>query len=572
MNNDRNKKNQSKSFIATKVPFRWITGSKYTFVDHKNHTIIRATGGIQPSFIYLIIYFIGVIFLGIFILGLVPVGYRSSISSFLFFLLVVGILVGSGLIMKYLNEFFIFSITDNQGNLLGRVFGDWRLSRWEITNLDYMSNETVNLHLHRDHKGTITTAHDTFSINPNRRSKSYYTHAPTKFEVYNSKNNLSFSISGASRWIWEKYSYNFTDFQGKLSPFIISTILICIAERYWVKKGHNTLYGFTYGFREVKQSTTSKPKSSYYSQTRRNDNKTTQFPQQSNKCPKCFLSQKDNYTYCKRCGTKLLSKTETTKSQIVSKTFPKPIPKTFTKKGFNQDKEEDIYTPIEGSVDRTPDSLEYDIKSLETYKYQSENKYLSGVEIPSSRDTGDSDTEDAIIIESSSPDIDDIESDLNIAGEKKSLFSSIQYQVQAIDFEQFRDSSIVNILPYSGTIRKIIVKFDNSQIIMSGCMKRPSLPEVVLKAKIDRDPQPASWDKPWDDIFLEGEEKIIQRLKHRYEIAHHLSSLGKTMLEAKSPSKGEICISITCIESEEAIKFAFSLLRDLQSFFEISFY
>ena len=114
MNNDRNKKNQSKSFIANKVPFRWITGSKYTFFDHKNNKIMRATGGIQPSFIYLIIYFIGVIILGIYILGQVPVESRSSISSFLFLLLIVGILVGSGLFMNYLDEFFIFSITNTR--------------------------------------------------------------------------------------------------------------------------------------------------------------------------------------------------------------------------------------------------------------------------------------------------------------------------------------------------------------------------------------------------------------------------------------------------------------------------
>jgi hypothetical protein len=96
---------------------------------------------------------------------------------------------------------------------------------------------------------------------------------------------------------------------------------------------------------------------------------------------------------------------------------------------------------------------------------------------------------------------------------------------------------------------------------------------VTLKANIDRDPQPSgSWDNPWDNILLEGEEEIIRRYKHRNEMVHHLSSLSRAILEAKSPSKGEICISITCIESEETIKIAISLLRDLQSFFEISFY
>ena len=107
---------------------------------------------------------------------------------------------------------------------------------------------------------------------------------------------------------------------------------------------------------------------------------------------------------------------------------------------------------------------------------------------------------------------------------------------------------------------------------MSGGIKRSSLPKVDLKANIDQDPQPASWDNPWDNILLEGEEEIIRRLKHRNQIAHHLSSLGRAILEAKSSSKGEICIKITCNESEETIKITYSLLRDLQSFFELSFY
>ncbi|MFX0185439.1 MAG: hypothetical protein ACFE95_20340 [Candidatus Hodarchaeota archaeon] len=42
--------NQSKTFIANKVPFSWIARSEYTFLDHKNSEIMRATEEIQLDF------------------------------------------------------------------------------------------------------------------------------------------------------------------------------------------------------------------------------------------------------------------------------------------------------------------------------------------------------------------------------------------------------------------------------------------------------------------------------------------------------------------------------------------
>lgn len=90
--------------------------------------------------------------------------------------------------------------------------------------------------------------------------------------------------------------------------------------------------------------------------------------------------------------------------------------------------------------------------------------------------------------------------------------------------------------------------------------------------KIDEAPRIPSYDNPWTDITLVGEEKIIQQIKLRNEIANRLLSLGSAVVKVESPIKGELNLQLTCNADVEAIKQAYSLIKDLQLFFDISSY
>ena len=107
---------------------------------------------------------------------------------------------------------------------------------------------------------------------------------------------------------------------------------------------------------------------------------------------------------------------------------------------------------------------------------------------------------------------------------------------------------------------------------MSSCLKRLNLSEVNLESKIDGEPRQPSWDDLWEEITLIGEEKIINRIKLRREIANRLASIGTALIKVGSPTKGEICIQLTSNETPEVVKEAYLLIKDIQSFFEISYY
>jgi parallel beta-helix repeat protein len=156
--------------------------------------------------------------------------------------------------------------------------------------------------------------------------------------------------------------------------------------------------------------------------------------------------------------------------------------------------------------------------------------------------------------------------------DKKSLFFSIQYQVQDLIFEQDDIGLFVQIIPYSGSIRVIKVKIVQNQIIMSGCLKRENIPITSLELKIEGEPKEPSWDDPWQDISILGEAKIIKGIKARSEIANRLKSLGTAVIKFESQTKGEICFQLTCNEAKESVKLAYLLIKDLQLFFEISLY
>ncbi|MHA2247004.1 MAG: right-handed parallel beta-helix repeat-containing protein [Candidatus Hodarchaeales archaeon] len=156
--------------------------------------------------------------------------------------------------------------------------------------------------------------------------------------------------------------------------------------------------------------------------------------------------------------------------------------------------------------------------------------------------------------------------------DKQSLFSSIQYRVQDLIFEQSDAGPLVRLVPYSGSIKEILVEFKQNQIVMSGYLQQQNLPRMNLELKIDGKPRKPSWDNPWQDITLLGEEKIIKGIKQNTEIAGQLSSLGTALVKVESPTKGEISLHLTCNETNEAIEHAYSLIKDLQLFFDSSFH
>lgn len=160
----------------------------------------------------------------------------------------------------------------------------------------------------------------------------------------------------------------------------------------------------------------------------------------------------------------------------------------------------------------------------------------------------------------------------SVSEEKRTLFSSFQYQVQDLIFEEEDEGIVVRLIPFSGSIKEIKVTFNQNQIIMEGCLKKQNLPLVNLELKTEGEPRQPSWEDPWQDIALIGEEKVLKRIKMRSGIAHQFVSLGEAKIKVESQKKGEICLQLTCNETEEAIKIAYSLIKDLQLFLEISFY
>lgn len=159
-----------------------------------------------------------------------------------------------------------------------------------------------------------------------------------------------------------------------------------------------------------------------------------------------------------------------------------------------------------------------------------------------------------------------------VSDELRSLFRSIYYQVQDLIFERGDTGPIVRIIPYSGSIKEIKAHFDQNQIIMSWNHTGENFPRINLEMKIDEAPRIPSYDDPWTDITLAGEEKIIQQIKLRNEIANRLLSLGSAVVKVESHIKGELNLQLTCNADVEAIKQAYSLIKDLQLFFDISSY
>lgn len=165
--------------------------------------------------------------------------------------------------------------------------------------------------------------------------------------------------------------------------------------------------------------------------------------------------------------------------------------------------------------------------------------------------------------------IPEIQQEKPVSKEIKAKFSSIQYMVQDIIYES---DSLIRIIPYSGSIKEISVEFSQSHVVLSGCLTQQKMAISNLEIKIEGKPRPYSWDNPWQDITLLGEEKIINRLKNRTELANRLISLGTAVLKVNTIAKGDICVQVTCNDNDDVIKNAYSLITDIKSFIEISLY
>ncbi|MFX1507595.1 MAG: nitrous oxide reductase family maturation protein NosD [Promethearchaeota archaeon] len=168
------------------------------------------------------------------------------------------------------------------------------------------------------------------------------------------------------------------------------------------------------------------------------------------------------------------------------------------------------------------------------------------------------------------PEVKTSQEGIFVSDEKKSLFSSVQYRVQDLIYESSDTNLVVYLLPFSGLMKRIKVEFENKQIILSGQSMREDFPKVTLEIKTYGDPRGPSWGDPWRDITMTGDKEVIAGIKIRSEIANSLNSLGTASVNVTSPIKGKIQIKITCIENKEAVKHAYSLITDLQSFFELS--
>ena len=103
-------------------------------------------------------------------------------------------------------------------------------------------------------------------------------------------------------------------------------------------------------------------------------------------------------------------------------------------------------------------------------------------------------------------------------------------------------------------------------------LKRQNVTTSNLEVKVSQEPWKPSWENPWQDIEMIGEQNFIERIKSKREIADKFASLGTVNVKIESAKKGEIDLYITCYKSKDVIERAFLLLKDLQWFLEMSQY
>ncbi|MFQ5980679.1 MAG: zinc ribbon domain-containing protein [Candidatus Heimdallarchaeota archaeon] len=149
-------------------------------------------------------------------------------------------------------------------------------------------------------------------------------------------------------------------------------------------------------------------------------------------------------------------------------------------------------------------------------------------------------------------------------------FSTLQYQVREIIFEEGVFSPIARLFPYSGAMEEIAVEFEETQIKMSGCLSRENLPSVDLELNAEGEPQRLPGFDLWQTITLTGDDRTLKRLKLRRGIARKMVSLGTVTVKVDSPLLDKICIQIVCTDSKDSIARSYALMKEIQSFLEYS--
>lgn len=149
----------------------------------------------------------------------------------------------------------------------------------------------------------------------------------------------------------------------------------------------------------------------------------------------------------------------------------------------------------------------------------------------------------------------------------KELFTSIGYQVKNIILEKDR----IVISPYFSSIKEIIMTINGSKAKMEALMKISEGNIVELNMKVAGKPRNNFWDNPWDDIAISGNDKeIIKSLIARSDIAAKLNSMGTADINISTKNAKIACISIIFIFNKTMIELAYSLLKNLQFFFELA--
>jgi len=145
------------------------------------------------------------------------------------------------------------------------------------------------------------------------------------------------------------------------------------------------------------------------------------------------------------------------------------------------------------------------------------------------------------------------------------LFSSIRYQVKEITYEENR----VIISTFSTQVPQLFVTFPQSERVkITGISVQK--PKEIFKISINNshEPQPPSWDNPWKNIKVTGNESIFVQLKHRSAIANRINEVGNINIDITGSEDG-ISYTIQVDKSKLAITTGYSLFIDLIWFFEM---
>lgn len=473
-------------YTIHKKPYWLLLGSIYTIRDTNAQELMTIKGGFRPLVLVSVIILLFLCLWGVF---------EPVIFILLIILIIAGIIAWESIFGEHL---YVFSLIDATGSSVGKIGSNWKRSKWNI--LDSSEKKIGNITLSDKYGGKMKTTSNSFTIKTALKPKTLRSQVLQKFEVYDSNNDLLFSLIGKKQFIYETSELKLM--LNKAIPlFLPCSLAICLSERYWV---------------DWKLIRIEEPF----------------FPSIEEE-----LQFKEDFPV-----------------------FSKDVPKKVT--------EEQLELPlIKSTIEK-----EIIIPSVSEIKSYDEMKIdpSIGLEVSVQEEIEDQEplitTDTEIVTETIDLPIKTLNED------KRSLFSSIQYQVQDMIFESSDTGPIVQIIPYSGSIKQVTVEFDQNQIIMRGCLNRPLLPQVSFELKIEGLSSQPSWDNPWQDIRLYGEEIILDRIRTKRGIAEKLNSLGTASAKVESHKQGEICIYITCIERQDVIEIAYSLMKDFQSFCEILLY